>query len=250
MGAMSGLDDEVKRGDPDRWLASRFVADPARRAELVALYALNLELARVAGSVRTPIMGEIRFAWWREGIEELGRAAPRNPALAGLVAAAGEHRLDVGALEALIEARHAELDAAPFAGEPALVGYIDATAGGVMRAAARLLNPAAPPEAVAAAGRAWGWASLLRAGPALAAAGRRWTPASWGEPTDEEIARHVAYRIADALVQAREQVRHLPVAAFPAVAYAALARDTARGRAPGELGGRVRLAAAVLRGRV
>lgn len=250
VGEPNELDEQAKRGDPDRWLASRFVTDPARRAEVVALYALNLELARVAEAVRTPLLGEIRFAWWREGLEELGARPPRSPALAALATAAAEGRLDLAALEALIEARYADLEPAPFPDEAALTGYLDATAGGMMRAAAHLLDPAADPATVASGGRAWGWASLLRAGPGLAASGRLWTPASWGEPDAAEVARHVAHRVGDALAAAKAELRGLPVAAFPAVAYAALARDYARGRAPGELARRVRITAAVLRGAI
>ena len=60
MDATNDLDDQVRQGDPDRWLASRFIADRAARADVVALYALNIELARIAEAVREPLMGEIR----------------------------------------------------------------------------------------------------------------------------------------------------------------------------------------------
>ncbi|MDI1365212.1 MAG: phytoene/squalene synthase family protein, partial [bacterium] len=33
------LDDLVRRVDPDRWLVSRFIADPKGRADVVALVA-------------------------------------------------------------------------------------------------------------------------------------------------------------------------------------------------------------------
>jgi phytoene synthase len=48
------LDDLVRRVDPDRWLASRFIADLKARADVIALFAFNYELARVAGGVSTP----------------------------------------------------------------------------------------------------------------------------------------------------------------------------------------------------
>jgi len=35
------LDALVRRVDPDRWLASRFIADAARRADVMALYAFD-----------------------------------------------------------------------------------------------------------------------------------------------------------------------------------------------------------------
>ena len=77
------LDDLVRRVDPDRWLATRFIADPAVRADVIALYGLNYELARVAGGVSNALMGEIRLTWWREAMEEIGRARMRGQKIAG-----------------------------------------------------------------------------------------------------------------------------------------------------------------------
>jgi phytoene synthase len=248
MTAPEDLDSAVRTGDPDRWLASRFAAAPARSG-LAALYAFNLEVARVADTVSTAMLGDIRLAWWREGIEAMagGGAVRDHPVLQGL-AAAGP--LDTGALERVIEARAKDLEPAPFADEPALVDYIDATAGALMTAAARLLDPAARPENLVSAARAWGWASLWRAGVALAERGRRWTPLAWGDAGEDEIAPHVRRRVFEALEAARSELADLPVAAFPAVAYAGLAGPYARGRHPTDLEKRARLVAAVVRGRV
>lgn len=57
-------EDLVRAGDKDRWLASLFaLAD--RRAYLHALYAFNLEVARVRALAHEPMAGEIRLQWWR-----------------------------------------------------------------------------------------------------------------------------------------------------------------------------------------
>ena len=95
--------------------------------------------------------------------------------------------------------------------------------------AARWLDPAAAPTTVANAARAWGWAGLVRT--------KRLTP---------EAARPY---IASALKSARPELHDLPVAAFPAVAYATLAPLYLR-REPSELERRLRLVWATLRGRV
>ena len=50
--AFESLDDMVRAADPDRWLSTRFIADEQARADVTALYALNVELARVATTVR------------------------------------------------------------------------------------------------------------------------------------------------------------------------------------------------------
>ena len=64
------LDDLVRRVDEDRWLASRF-APADVRARLIALYAVNYEIARTAEVVREPGVGDIRLAWWRDALAEI-----------------------------------------------------------------------------------------------------------------------------------------------------------------------------------
>ena len=66
-------------------------------------------------------------------------------------------------------------------------------------------------------------------------------------PWDQAKARG---QIEQALAAAGPELRKLPVAAFPAVAYAALARAYAKGSAPSELSKRVRLTWAVACGRL
>ena len=246
------LDARVRRFDPDRWLASRFVADPAARATVVAIYALNDELARVGESVTTPLVGEIRLAWWRERIEAIaaGQAAPGQPALQALAPAIASGRLPAALLDALVEARHADLEPTPFADDAALARYLDGTAGAVMGLAARALDAEAPLRAVVEAGRAWGLAALHRTRTAWKARGRSWVPASWRAPDAEDLGRRVAQEVDAALARAGAELKPLPVVAFPAVAYAALARRHARGRPPGELERRGRLLLAVLQGRL
>jgi len=241
------LDPEVRRAEPDLWLSSRFVADPVTRTALVALYALNAELAKVASAASNPLAGEIRLAWWSEEVEALAARsrALGHPALQALSDAAP----DAAALQAMIEARHAELEPSPFADEAALVAYLDGVDGGLTRAAAGLLAPDAPVLLTETA-RAWGWTRLLRQRPAWRARGRDWTPASWGEAEDGEIAAHVRHRVLDALKLARAEVGALPVAAFPAAAHVALCGSYAQGRAPSDLEKRTRLLWASLRGRV
>jgi len=109
------LDDLVRRVDPDRWLASRFIADPAARADVIALYAFNYELARVAGGVSNALMGEIRLTWWREAMEEIADGkTPRKHPNVEAIAVSG---IDPLALAAMAQARFADLDDAPPADE-------------------------------------------------------------------------------------------------------------------------------------
>src|SRR5262249_9951086 len=83
--AFSYCENLVRAGDKDRWLASLF-APAERRTHLHALYAFNLEVARVRELAREPMAGEIRLQWWREVIAGTrpGEAAA-NPVAAALV---------------------------------------------------------------------------------------------------------------------------------------------------------------------
>lgn len=231
------LDDLVRRVDPDRWQASRFIGDPAARADVIALYALNYELARVAGGVSNALMGEIRLTWWREAMEEVaaGKAPRKHPNVEALAAS----RFDPNALAALADARFTDLDEGPLKDEAAVMAYVDGTAGALAVLAARRLDASAEPHAVKGAARAWGLAGLWR----LKQAGRSRLPESWTQAD-------VKQRVKAQLRAARGEIKRLPVAAFPAVAPAALARAYAAGREMSELEKKARLTFSVATGRL
>ncbi|MEW6389959.1 MAG: squalene/phytoene synthase family protein [Pseudomonadota bacterium] len=231
------LDDLVRRVDPDRWLTTRFIADPAARADVIALYGLNYELARVAGGVSNALMGEIRITWWREAMEEVaaGKTPRKHPNVEALAASG----FDPNALAALADARFTDLDEGPLKDEAAVLAYVDGTAGALAVLAARRLDPSADPHAVKGAARAWGLAGLWR----LKSAGRSRLPESWTQAD-------VKQRVEAQLKAARGEVRGLPVTAFPAVAPAALARAYVSGREMGELEKKARLTFSVATGRL
>ena len=231
------LEDLVRRVDPDRWLATRFIADPAARADVIALYGLNYELARVAGGVSNALMGEIRLTWWREAMEEIavGKPPRKHPNVEALAASG----FDPNALAVLADARFVDLDEGPLKDEAAVLAYIDGTAGALAVLAARRLDPSADPHAVKGAARAWGLAGLWR----LKQAGRSRLPDDWTQAD-------VKQRVEAQLKAARAELRRLPVAAFPAAAPAVLARVYLSGRDIGELEKKARLTFAVATGRL
>ncbi len=230
----------VRRGDPDRWLASRFIADPADRADVLALYAFDLELARIAPMVSQPLIGEIRLAWWREALEEIFADGParRHPAAEALQGLAQRRGLPQAPLEAMIDARSRELDPGPFAAHADLFAYLDGRDGAVMAAAAHILG--APAADLASAGRAWGVATLAR---------DHWAGAPSRLPPDWTAA-DVEALTETQLSSARAVIATLPVRAFPAIAHLALARPYARRGAPSLLAKQLRLLWATLRGQV
>ncbi|MDB5472098.1 MAG: phytoene synthase [Caulobacter sp.] len=216
---MQDLDALLADKDPDRWLSSRFVADPAARADLVALYSLDNELGAVGRKVRDPLVGEMRLAWWREALEGLiARGDTRGHAvLEGLKGARLPMDTVAGLPDRYIDALEPPKD------DEALLARIDETDGVVMALAALRLHPDARVEQVADAARAL---HLARAGQA-----------------DRAAVRAV-------LEQGRTALASLPQAAFPAVAHAALATAYAgRGRT-GPLGKRLRITWAVLTGKL
>src|ERR1700761_5099788 len=93
---LEDLEDTVRRADQDRWLASRFIADPAARADVIALYAFDHVLARVPFQVSDPLMGEIRLTWWSEALDEIYGPGPvrAHPVALGLADAVRNRGLD------------------------------------------------------------------------------------------------------------------------------------------------------------
>jgi len=227
------LDAELKAADPDRWLSTRMIADPQARADVVVLYALNHLLARIAPSVSEPMMGHIRLAWWREAIEELaaGKPARAHPVVEALAGPIARKAFAPAALDALVDARAEELEPGALNAEAAFHAHVDATAGALAALAASRLDPESPAGAVTEAMRAWGLATATR------------LPPGW-ERSD------VARRVEAHLKAARGELKALPVKAFPAVAYAAFAKDYAKGREPSLLGRQLRLLGATIMGRI
>ena len=156
----SRLAASVRAADPDRYFSALF-APAAARPFLFALYAFNAETARVAETVREPMLGAIRLEWWRETAEGAARATPRNHDVArGLAALFETHRLALADFEAMIAARAFDSSADRHADFTALETYLDATGGTVMRLAIRILGGDAGQARAAAL--AYGLTGLLR----------------------------------------------------------------------------------------
>jgi phytoene synthase len=230
LGAADDLDELIRRVDPDRWLTSRFIADAVARADVVALYAFDHELARARRVASTPLMAEIRLTWWREALDEIfGEGPARRHPTAEALAAAVRRGLPRAPLEAMIDG-HAEALEAGELDEAGALRWAEAVEATAAQAAAMILDPAAQAGAAAPAGRAWGLAMLVRAG--LAAHGT------------------IAAPLRAALAEARIAARSLSAAAFPAALPARLARFDLAGRRPGPLDRRVAIVLAMATGRL
>jgi phytoene synthase len=213
------LDALIRRVDPDRWISSRFIVEAEKRADVIALYAFDHELARAPKVSTNPLIGEIRLTWWREALDEIfeGRPVRRHPTAQALAAAVERRDLAREPLERLIEARYRELDPQPM-DEAEAVMWARETGGLMAEIVASILDPGGDASRAVAAGATW---SLGLRDPS----------------TTQFRLNRIAGRLG---------TRGLSPAAFPAVAHAALA-----GRRGGsELGKRLRVTLAVALGRI
>ncbi|MGJ8559795.1 MAG: squalene/phytoene synthase family protein [Litorimonas sp.] len=145
--------------DPDRMRAAR-LADPDVRDRLFALYAFHAELAKIPELVSEPLMGQIRYQWWRDCLNEIygagqARAHEVSTPLAEMVAQCGISRF---LLDRIIDGRERDLDPTPFSTIKVAMDYADATSGALAQAAVMICGG----EGWLIAGRAWGLTGLAR----------------------------------------------------------------------------------------
>jgi phytoene synthase len=166
VGAYAECEAAIRAADRDRWLASLFA--PAEiRPYLHALYAFNLEIARVRDLVSDPLPGEMRLQWWRDAIEGVARGEVSGyPQAAALLDTIQRFRLPTKPLIDMIEARTFDLydDLMPSIGD--LEGYCGETSSALIRFATIILAGGEEPHCADCAGHAgvaYALTGLLRA---------------------------------------------------------------------------------------
>jgi 15-cis-phytoene synthase len=172
----------VRTTDRDRFLATLFAPAGSRDA-LNALYAFDIEIARVPDLAREAIPGEIRLQWWREVLQgERGGEASASPVAAALLSALDGRPLAADSLLRLVDAHRFDLYDEPMATVAELERYTENTTSALIAAAAQILgvNGAA---AARPAGMAQGIARVLAAFPRHAAQRKLYLPV-------ELLARH------------------------------------------------------------
>lgn len=161
--------DLVRRGDYDRFLTA-LPAEPDAREKLFTLYAFNLEVAKTSTTVSEPVLGQIRYEWWREALEEAAKGErvrhhPVVQALSGILSANSEATDE---LHRLITGRERDIDAdAAFTGMDDFESYAEATSGSLLAAACHILGVADPAIISSArkVGTAWAMTGMMRAAP-------------------------------------------------------------------------------------
>jgi phytoene synthase len=130
----------VRAADKDRYLATLF-APAEHRGALHALYAFNLEVARVRGAAREPLAGEIRLQWWSDVLSGTGRGEiDANPVAAALKAAMTQYALPAQRLVAMIDARRFDLYDEPMRTLAELESYGERASSGLIALAAQILG--------------------------------------------------------------------------------------------------------------
>src|SRR5215472_172619 len=170
----------LRRVDPDRYFSALFAPAEARPL-LFALYALNHELARVAESVREPMLGRIRLEWWREALAEARQMKPRRHDVVEAMATLFSSReLPPELFDRMVDARSFDVSGDQFADYAALEDYLDRTSGTLVRLAARILDDGAERFEMTAthAGVAYGLVGIARSAAFHAHHGKNFVPVS------------------------------------------------------------------------
>ena len=197
----------VRDGDKDRYLASLFAPDD-KRPHLLALYAFNLEIARIRDVVSEPQIGLIRQQWWLDTLDALYAGdLPDHPVAQALQGAITEGNLPQHALRNLVLAREFDLYADPMPDLESLEAYLGETSSALIQMASLILageKANACAEAAGLAGVAYGLARILAAG-----AADRYLPKGM---TQADATAHASRRQAEA----RALLPLLPQDALPA----------------------------------
>jgi 15-cis-phytoene synthase len=233
----------VRTADRDRFLSSLF--SPAQhRGALHALYAFNVEVARVREVAREPLPGEIRLQWWSEVVNgERAEEAAANPVASALLTVIERHRLAMPALTALLDARGFDLYDDPMARLADLEAYARKTSSALLALAAQILGGEGEVTELVAnpAGIACAIAGLIRAFPLHAARRQLYVPLEvlerhGVEPQDifaGKSSKNLCAALAELqdvarrhLLAAHQQIATLPDAALSAFLPVALVRPS------------------------
>lgn len=190
--------DLVRQADKDRYLATLFAPEPARR-HLFALYAFNVEIARVREMISEPMPGEVRYQWWRDVMMGTARGiVVDHPIAHALLDTIQACKLPVKTLLDVIEARTFDLYDDPMPSINSLEGYCGETSSALIQLAAMCLTGGRDPGTAEAAGHggvAYAIAGLLRALPYHARRGQCFLPvdllARHGSSQDDVVSGRV-----------------------------------------------------------
>jgi len=200
--------DALKKADPDRYRAA-LMSERQGREDLLILYAFHYELSKVPDVTSEPMLGQIRYEWWREAIDEIytERDVRRHEISTPLAEMLIRTQVPRFWIDRLIDGRARDLDPQPFTNIEDARDYARQTSGQLMQIAVKVLG-GEPDEKILMAGEAWGLTGLAR---------------SYGYYHDR-ILQNLSFNL---LVTATRETYdlakpHVRTNIFPAIAYVAL----------------------------
>jgi phytoene synthase len=204
----------VRDADKDRFMSALFASASHRRA-LYALYALDIELARVRELAREPMPGEIRLQWWREVLNGQ-RPGEESPVASAVLATIKRYRLPSREFADMVDARSFDLYDDPMGSLAELEGYADKTSSALIRLVAQVLNDGDDPNVapgVASSARHAGIANaiarLLAAFPRHASRRQLYLPLDFMRRHDAKPEDAFAGRAAPELARAMAELRDI-----------------------------------------
>jgi phytoene synthase len=234
----------VRVADKDRFLTTLF-APAEHRPALLALYAFNLEIARIREAAHEALAGEIRLQWWSDVLGGAGRGeVAAHPVAAALLETMARYQLPPERLTALIEARRFDLYDEPMGTLADLEAYADGASTSLIALAAQIVAGGEEPDIRMLshhAGLAHAFVGLLAAFPIHARRGQVFVPleilARHGATRQQVLGGQATPQLHEALAELRLHARrHLraaqqrlaaaPPAVMPALLPVALAGPT------------------------
>ena len=166
----------VRGSDFERYAATLFTA-PERRRALLALFAFNIEVARIREQISQPLAGEIRLQWWSDLLAGTAHGdAVGNPVAAELLGAIEQHALPRAQLDRIIEAHRFDLYDEPMATFAELNSYLEDTASALFCLGDHMLGGQPDDELMHCAGLALGLTRMIEALPHHASRGQLYLP--------------------------------------------------------------------------
>ncbi len=152
--------------DPDRYRAA-MLGDKTAQDRLVLIYGFHSELAKIPELVSETMIGEIRYQWWRDAVDEIYSEKPvrKHEISTPLAALIHEINLPRFWIDRLIDGRARDLDPAPFKTIDAAKDYARMTSGTLAQISCFVLDEDFDSDAALLAGQSWGLTGLARAYP-------------------------------------------------------------------------------------
>lgn len=142
----------VRSADPARFFAAQFIPVP-QRADILTLYAFDLEIRKIARTTREPMAGEIRLQWWREVFQgERDAEAAASPLADIMLDLTRRHAIAPGILGHYLDGRIFDLYDDAIEDQQGFEAYAGQTDGTILQISCLVLDRAGSANAAELSG--------------------------------------------------------------------------------------------------